>query len=181
MAAERQKPAQLDWRKPAWAWAPVALLLGGPLNPLVLGILIVAVLGRASEGVTLAAYCIAAGTASVAMVVAIMSWMAPAPSLPRTAQALALSVMAVAIGLAISAAVTLGVSGPATPSLDDRINLALAVLMLSIVAGAIIAASSAMVFRCIALRWRRRKSRSRSRVVRPREIGAPPVLPGFEG
>lgn len=174
MAAERQKPAQLDWRRPAWVWAPVAFLLGGPLNPLVLGIVIVSVLGRASEGATVATYCLAAGTASVAMTVAIVSWIAPAPSLARTAQALGLSVMAVAIGLAISAAASLGAAGPATPSLDERINLALAVLMLSIVAGAIIAASSALAFRYFALRWRRRRS-SRSRVVRPREIGSPPV------
>ena len=170
MAAERQKPAQLDWRRPAWGWTLVAFAVGGPLNPLALGVFIVSSGGNSADGAA-GAYCLAAAAASAAMIVAIVSWLAPQPSLPRTAQALGLSVVAVAVGLAISAGLTLGNNSPVAPPLDERINLALAVLMLSILAGFAIAASSMAAFRLIALRRKRRRTGFRSRVIRPREIG----------
>ncbi len=43
MAAERQKPARLDWRKPGAGWGAAAFALGGPLNPFALGVFVLAV------------------------------------------------------------------------------------------------------------------------------------------
>ena len=45
MAAERQKPARLDWRKPGAGWGAAAFALGGPLNPFALGVFVLALLG----------------------------------------------------------------------------------------------------------------------------------------
>lgn len=172
MAADRQKPARLDWRKPALGWAIAAFLAGGPLNPLVLCAVLVSVLGYASGGAVLIVYAVAGGAASVAVFVAIATWLAPGRSVQRTSQVLTLTVLAVAAGLAVSAGVTLGSAAPATISLDERINLSLAVLMLSVLGGAVIAASSTTIFRFIALRPKRQRDSSRSRIVRPREVGA---------
>lgn len=171
MAAERQKPARLDWRRPGWGWALTALALGGPLNPLALGVTVFAALSRASASSVLGVYVLAASAASAAMLVAIVSWFASSPSMARTAQALGLTVVALAIGLAISAGATLGNGSVIPVQLDERINLSLAVLMLSLLTGSVIAASAAITFRFVALRRTRRPRRSRSRTVQPREVG----------
>ena len=107
MAAERQKPARLDWRKPGAGWGVAAFALGGPLNPFALGVFVLALLGRASLSSAASVYVLAAAPASVAMLVAIASWLAPLPSMARTAQGLGLCVVAVSVGLAISAGLTL--------------------------------------------------------------------------
>ncbi len=167
MAAERQKPAQLDWRTPRWGWALAAFALGGPLNPVALGFVVIAFFGRMSGGAVAAGYLLAAGASCVAICVVIASWLAKAPSLQRTVQALAFSVVAMAIGFAIASAVTLA---PGV-LLDERINLGLAVLTISLLAGGAIAATSVFVFRRVALTSRRKPS-SRSRIVRPREVGS---------
>lgn len=172
MAAERQKPARLGWRKPAAAWGMAAFTLGGPLNPLALGVFVVALLGRASLHSAASVYMLAAAAASVAMLVAIVSWLAPLPSMFRTRQALSLCVAAVSAGLAISAGLTLGSGSVIGASIDERINLGLAVLMLCLLAGAAIALSAAFIFRHIALRHRRKRKISRGRVVQPREVGS---------
>lgn len=171
MAAERQKPARLDWRRPGVGWALAAFALGGPLNPLALGAAVVAALSRASSSSVLGVYVLAASAASAAMLVAIVSWLAASPSMPRTVQALGLTVVALAVGLAISAGITLGNGSSIPVQLDERINLSLAVLMLSLLTGAVIAASAAITFRFVALR-RPKRSRHRSRVVTPREVGS---------
>ena len=174
MAAERQKPARLDWRKPGAGWGAAAFALGGPLNPFALGVIVLALLGRASFPSAASVYVLAATPASVAMLVAIVSWLAPSPSMARTAQALGLCVVAVSAGLAISAGLTLG-SGSgsiAAASTDDRINLGLAVLMLSLLAGAAIALSAGLIFRRIALRHRRTRKTSHSQAIQPREVGS---------
>ena len=172
MAAERQKPARLDWRKPGAGWGVAAFALGGPLNPFALGVFVIALLGRASFSSAASVYVLAATPASVAMLVAIASWLAPLPSMARTAQALGLCVVAVSAGLAISAGLTLGSDGVPSASIDDRINLGLAVLMLSLLAGAAIALSAAFIFRRIALRHTRKRSASHSRAAQPREVGS---------
>lgn len=171
MAAERQEPARLDWRRPGMGWALAAFLIGGPLNPLALGATVVAALSHVSSSSVLGVYVLAASAASSAMLVAIVSWLAATPSMTHTVQALGLIVVALSFGLAISAGATLG-SGASIPvPLDERINLSLAVLMLSMLTGALIAASAAITFRFVALRRTRRPRRSRSRIVRPREVG----------
>ncbi|MDP3493797.1 MAG: hypothetical protein Q8R82_11825 [Hyphomonadaceae bacterium] len=172
MAAERQKPARLDWRRPGWVWALAAFALGGPLNPLALGVACIAILGSASGSSAMGVYALMAGAASAAMLVAIVSWLAPSPAMPRTLQALGLSVVAVSIGLAISAGLTLGNGSSIPVLLDERINLGLAVLMLSLLTGAIIAASAAAAFRFVALRRTRRPKRTRSQAVRHHEVGS---------
>lgn len=172
MAAERQKPARLDWRRPGAGWGAAAFALGGPLNPFALGVFGLALLTRASFPSAASVYVLAATPASVAMLVAIVSWLAPSPSMTRTAQALGLCVAAVSVGLAISAGLTLGSDSITAASIDDRINLGLAVLMLSLLAGAAIALSAAFIFRRIALRHRRQRKTSHSPVVQPREVGS---------
>lgn len=165
MAAERQKPAQLDWRSPGLSWAIAALALGGPLNPLALGFVVVAFFGQVSGDAIATGYLLAAAAGCVAICVIVASWLAKAPSLQRTRQALAFSVVAMAFGFAISAAITL----PSGVLLDERINLALAVLTLAILAGGLIATSAVFVFRRVALAPKRPTS-SRRRIVRPREV-----------
>lgn len=166
MTAERQKPAQLDWRSPRWGWALAAFALGGPLNPVALSFVIIAFLGQMSGGAIASGYLLAAGAGCVAICVVIASWLAKAPSLQRTVQALAFSVVAMAVGFAVASAVTL----PPGVLLDERINLGLAVLTLSLLAGGLIAAASVLVFRRVALAPKRAPS-SRRRIVRPREVG----------
>jgi len=129
-------------------------------------------LGYASDGAVLIVYALAGAAASVAVVVAIATWLAPGRSVQRTSQALTLTALAVAAGLAISAGVTLGSAVPTTISLDERINLSLAVLMLSVLGDAVIAAGSATIFRFIALRPKHQRNSSRNRIVRPGEVGA---------
>ena len=172
MAAERQKPARLDWRRPGIVWALAAFVLGGPLNPIALGAAVVAALGRESGSAIMGVYVLAATAASTAMLVAIVTWLAASSSMPRTIQALGLTVVALSIGLAIGAGVTLGNGSAFSVQLDERINLSLAVLMLSLLTGVVIAASAAITFRFVALRRTRRPPRSRSRIVPPREVGA---------
>jgi len=172
MSADRQKPARLGWRKPALGWAFAAFLAGGPLNPLVLGAVVVSALGYTPGGAVALVYALAGGAASVATIVAIATWLAPGRSVQRTSQALALTVVAVAAGLAFAAGLTLAPGTSGAASLDERINLSLAVLMLSVLGGAVIATSSAMIFRYVALRPKRQRHSSRTRIVRPREVGA---------
>ena len=172
MAAERQKPARLDWRRPGWGWGFAAFVLGGPLNPLALGVAGVAILGSAPASTAMGVYTLMCGAASAAMLVAIVSWLAPSPAMPRTLQALGHSVVAVSIGLAISAGLTLGNGGSIPVLLDERINLALAVLMLSMLTGGVIAASAATALRFVALRRTRRPRRTRSPTVSHREVGS---------
>lgn len=171
MAADRQKPARLDWRRPGWGWALAAFVLGGPLNPLTLGAAGVAALSHASSSSILGVYVLAASGCSSAMLVAIVSWLASSPSIPRTLQALGLTVVALSVGLAISAGVTLGNGASIPVQLDEQVNLSLAVLMLSLLTGAVIAASAAITLRFVALRRTRSPERTRSRIVRPREVG----------
>ena len=172
MAAERQKPARLDWRRPVTGWAFAAFVLGGPLNPLALGAAAFAALSHASGSSILGVYVLVASATCAAMLVAIVSWLAPSPSIPRTVQALGLAVVALAVGLAISAGATLGSGSPIEVQLDERINLSLAVLMLSLLTGAVIAASAVVTLRFVALRRTRRPRHSRSRIVQPREVSS---------
>jgi len=171
MAAVRQRPARLDWRRPGLGWALAAFVLGGPLSPLAFCAAIVAALSHASSSSIIGVYVLAASAASSAMLVAIVSWLASPHSMRHTLYALGLTVAALAVGLAISAGITLGNGAFLSVELDEQINLSLAVLMLSLLTGAVIAASAAITFRFVALRRTRRPKRSRSRIVRPREVG----------
>lgn len=174
MAAERQEPARLVWRNPSWIWAAAAFALGGVLNPLALCAATAPLVyhSPAAGSTAMLNYLVVAGPACAAVAISMLCWLGPQARVGRLIQVLSLTVVAGAVLLAIGAAATLRCEGAAAAVLDTRINLGLAVLVLSLMAGGAIAASAGFIFRFVALRRKRRRNdSSRDRKVRPREVG----------
>jgi hypothetical protein len=150
-------------------------------NPLALVAAAMPFMGHSPSAVSAAIfnYLVVCGPACSATAISILCWLAPQTSVARLIQALSLTVVAGAVVLAIGAAATLRGEGGAAAVLDARINLGLAVLVLSLMAGGAIAASAGFIFRFVALRRKRRRTNSsRDRKIRPREVGGEaPVEP----